>query len=782
MNLLHIAHTTRLRQALRLLGVAQLFALQLIACAHTPPRAIASASMNLGFEEAQRGLPAGWSAGPLGGFQVAPDGEIVHNGVRSVRIASTPNGRYGSLSQRIDAGPLVGKRVRLHGWVRTKDVMGWAVVFLRVDGGESAYVMSDGPVGTSAGWSEIVADAMIAPGKELTFGVALAGDGTAWFDDLTLEVVEPKPDVPIQLAGRVIDSLGRPVAGAEVALIAATGAVAQHVRASTDGGFQFRATSGKWALSAHASGRPELAGTFLESREFATNSTLSLVLGAHKGVTVQGRVVGSVPDGAYLRVAAISNHIGDVWAVPLGTDGTFATTLPVADRYAISVLSGGTGTGDARREGEVANAVLDVLLERPAPASVPAWISQNAIPLSTADPNVPLVFSAGLRQLVGAARVVALGEATHGTREFFQLKHRVFRTLVEQGFTVFALESGQVDTRAVNAYVVNGVGNAREALGTVSMWMWETEEFQALVEWMRTWNADPTHHPKLQFVGFDMQNPTLGVKAVRQFLDRVAPDDAATLMAPLDMLQHAGELAGFGALAKEKQAEVVGAVAALNEQFVRSQRDWEAATSPAAFSVARQDARTIQQWAAYMAAGPGSAKSSLLRDEAMAENIMWHYRHLPPGERMVVSAHNLHIADVPSRMGKPLRAALGSDWLTIGFQLGDGTFQAQRARTDGASSNIEAITLKRPRAHLANAALLQGGASVYALDLRALPASGEVATWFRSPQFVREVGFVFRSEAGMTEPQILAERYDALLFVAHTTRARGMAVDFTKLP
>ncbi|MCC6242962.1 MAG: erythromycin esterase family protein [Gemmatimonadaceae bacterium] len=781
MDSLHTSETSFFGRALRACG-ALLLTLQLVACAHTPSRVVPAASMNLGFEEAQGRLPAGWNAGPLGGFHVAADSETVHTGVRSVRITSSPDGRYGSLVKRIDAGPLVGKRVRLHGWVKTQGVMGWAVVFLRVDGGESAYVMSDGPVGTSAGWSEIVADAMIAPGKELTLGIALGGDGTTWFDDLTLEVVEPKPEVPIQLGGRVVDSLGRPVAGAEVALIAASGAIAQHARASADGAFQFRATSGKWALSAHASGRGGITGTFLETRDFDTNATLSLVLSAQKGVTVQGRVVGTVPDGAYLRVAAYSNFNGDVWAVPLGTDGTFAATLPSADRYAISVLSGGSGTGDAKREGDVANAVLDVLLERPVPASVPAWISRNMIPLSTADPNVPLVFSAGLRQLVGAARVVALGEATHGTREFFQLKHRIFRTLVDQGFTVFALESGQVDTRAVNAYVVDGVGNAREALGTVSMWMWETEEFFALVEWMRMWNSDPTHRKKLQFVGFDMQNPSSGVKAVRQFLNRVAPADAAALLAPIEMLQHAAGLTGFGTLPKDKQAEVVAAVAALNARFVQSQGAWEAATSPTAFAVARQDARTVQQAVEYMAAGMMSAKSRSLRDDAMAENIMWHYRNLPPGERMVVSAHNLHIADVPARMGKPLRAALGSDWLTIGFQFGDGSFQAQRARTDGALANIEAITLAPPGDHLANAALLEGGDNVYALDLRTLPASGEVASWFRSPQFVREIGYGFQSEAGMTAPQILAERYDALLFVAHTTRARGMAVDFTRLP
>ena len=149
---------------------------------------------------------------------------------------------------------------------------------------------------------------------------------------------------------------------------------------------------------------------------------------------------------------------------------------------------------------------------------------------------------------------------------------------------------------------------------------------------------------------------------------------------------------------------------------------------------------------------------------------------------MVVSAHNLHVADLPGRMGRPLRAALGRDWLAIGLEFGEGTFQAKRARTDGARSNIEAITLPPPSSGQVGAALLASGPDVYALDLRALPARSVAADWFRSPQLVREVGYVFRSEPAMTGPQVLPERFDALLFVAHTTPARQLPIDASGMP
>lgn len=761
--------------------VVFVLALLLVSCAHVSSRPMTPATMNLGFEDGDA-LPTGWNTGALGGFDVSADTAVMRGGRRSVRITSTTKGRYGSLLRTVDAGPLVGKRVRLHGWVRTKGVTGWAVVFLRVDGGESAYVMSDGPLGTTSEWKEIVADAAIAPGRELTLGVALGGEGTAWFDDLSLEVIEPKAAVNVHLAGRVLDSTGAGVAGAEVALISPSGLVSQHVRSAADGAFDFATVAGKWGVSANAPGRIELVGTFIEPREYLQSTQLTLTLAAKDGVTVKGEVAGAIPEGACLRVAAYSKLEGDVWAVPLGKDGKFATTLPRSEQFGIAAISGLSGRGKALREGDVATAALDLIVERAPPPSVVSWISSNATSLSTVDPNVALENPAALRKLVGTARVVGLGEATHGTREFLQLKHRIFRALIGEGFTFFALEIGQTDARAINAYVLHGTGTARTALGAAEMWVWENEEVLELIEWMRAWNADASHQTKVQFVGFDMQNPRSSLRAVREYLVRVAPDEAPKWLAPLEVLGHDAGMAGFVALSKEQQAETVAAVGTLLERFDASRRAWETASSANDFLVARQDARTLQQAATQYAVGAINADGSAKRDEAMAENIKWLHDNLPSGARMVVSAHNLHIADVKARMGKTLRASLGAAWLSVGLELGDGDFQALRMRDDGARANIEAIRFAPPPEALANAALLRGGPGVFALDLRALPSSGEVAAYFRSPQLVREAGYGVHPDAPLVTPQVLAERFDALLFVAHTTRSRQLAVDFTRLP
>ena len=97
--------------------------------------------------------------------------------------------------------------------------------------------------------------------------------------------------------------------------------------------------------------------------------------------------------------------------------------------------------------------IVDITLVRlgPAPDEVVAWVKDHAIPLKTAEAEHGFEDMEPLKKLVGDARVVALGEATHGSREFFQLKHRMLEFLVEEmGFTVFAIEANWPESLAVN--------------------------------------------------------------------------------------------------------------------------------------------------------------------------------------------------------------------------------------------------------------------------------------------------------------------------------------------
>ena len=128
--------------------------------------------------------------------------------------------------------------------------------------------------------------------------------------------------------------------------------------------------------------------------------------------------------------------------------------------------------------------------------------------------------------MIGDARIVSLGEATHGTREFFQLKHRLLEYCVsELGFTIFGIEASYPECLRINDYVLHGTGNPADALASQRFWTWDTEEVLALIEWMRIWNS--THTRKVKFYGFDMQFPTEAALRLLDYLKRVAPDLAA---------------------------------------------------------------------------------------------------------------------------------------------------------------------------------------------------------------------------------------------------------------
>lgn len=155
-----------------------------------------------------------------------------------------------------------------------------------------------------------------------------------------------------------------------------------------------------------------------------------------------------------------------------------------------------------------------------------AWLRAHAHPISSAAAEPAFDDLAAFGQIVGDARVVGLGEGTHGTHEFFAIKARLFRYLVrEKGFTVFAIEANQPEAERVNAYIQGEPGDARELIAGMGFWIWNTEEVLHLVEWMRDHNAQSRQSgagPLLTFAGVDMQTPDLAMREVKAFVAEFA--------------------------------------------------------------------------------------------------------------------------------------------------------------------------------------------------------------------------------------------------------------------
>jgi erythromycin esterase-like protein len=161
----------------------------------------------------------------------------------------------------------------------------------------------------------------------------------------------------------------------------------------------------------------------------------------------------------------------------------------------------------------------------PAPAESSAvvdWIRHAARPFEACSLRADRRDLAALRPIVGNARLVALGEATVGTHEFLQLKHRLLEYLAgEMGFTTLALEANMVEVRRIDEYVLTGRGDPRALLSGLNYWPMKTEEMLDLVNWVRRFNA--SGRGPLRIAGFEMSKPMAPTDSVRSFLQRVDP-------------------------------------------------------------------------------------------------------------------------------------------------------------------------------------------------------------------------------------------------------------------
>jgi len=162
------------------------------------------------------------------------------------------------------------------------------------------------------------------------------------------------------------------------------------------------------------------------------------------------------------------------------------------------------------------------------------WLRKSARPFATCEPGGTDRDLAPLRAVVGDARIVALGEVSSGTHEFFQMKRRIVEYLAtHMGFTLFAIEEHMPEAYRVNEYVLTGRGDPKAVLAGTARYR-KTQEFLDFVEWMREFNQ--SGRGRLQFLGFDMLGPTDSAAAVvTRFVARTEP-------AYLDSATHAYRL------------------------------------------------------------------------------------------------------------------------------------------------------------------------------------------------------------------------------------------------
>ncbi|MCP4662688.1 MAG: erythromycin esterase [bacterium] len=734
-------------------------------------------ALNLHFEVADS--PEGWYVGGEG-YTAAIDKDEKHAGERSLRMACDQIGKAGIASSTFPIEKARGKRLRLAGHVKTADVtQGWAGLWMRIDG-------PDGPLGfdnmqqrgitASTPWTryEIALD-VPEEAVNIVFGALLTGDGIAWFDTFSFAFAElAGPPPPVTVTGRVTDPDGKAVAGAHVALVGA-GRAAGRACSAEDGRFAIEVPAGDYAITATT---PDLAA-YLPPSRFAPEDAVEeqAVPLAREGFTISGRVSDDEDKpvaGTAMLFYRFSRDTGDTFYSETDDQGRYSVRLIPAESYTIAIESAEHIADTPNVQGGE-DQTVDLTVSRRAPAAdeVVAWIREHAIPLATPEAESGFDDMKPLRELVGDARVVGLGEATHGTREFFQFKHRMLEFLVEEmGFTVFAIEANWPESLAINDYVVEGKGNAKDALAGIYFWTWNTEEVLELIEWMRRYNADAKHETKIKFYGFDMQTPVVAAREAVAYLSRADPAYAQKIDALLDPLEQEPPRESYQALSDAARRALVEGIDEVLERLDAERPAFVERSSEREWIVGRQQVVILQQVIKMYSGSEGFG----YRDQAMAANLRWILDTEPPGTRVVAWAHNGHLSRQGSfgePMGLHLTKALGDDYVVLGFAFNQGSFQAiDWTQGRGRPGGLHEHTVGPAPAENLGAAFARTGLPIFVLDLRRRPAEGKVAGWFEAPHPMRAIGAVFTNEQNMSQPIVLPEHFDAVLFVDRTTRAR----------
>jgi erythromycin esterase len=392
----------------------------------------------------------------------------------------------------------------------------------------------------------------------------------------------------------------------------------------------------------------------------------------------------------------------------------------------------------------------------PTPAQL-SWLRQTANPFFSPNPGGDVGDLWPVSNIVGDAHIVGLGEGTHGTSEFFLMKHRLFEYLVRnKGFTMFTMEANLPECELINQYVLTGEGDPALLLRGLQLWPWNTREVLDLIQWIRQYNA--SGNGPVFFAGFDMQHPQLAISNIRQFLTQVDPDYLQTAIAAYTQAGTVTENLRLGIPQTAATVQpVIDAVHAV----------WQHLSDNRAVYLAKLPAKDIDfaiENAVILEQATTLAIHNDYRDRYMAANLDWLLQQ-HPGVRTVAWAHDLHVSRSPVLspyvMGSYIAANHGADYVVFGQVFHAGTYNA--VNNSGLGPNTATTSFPGTVEYVFHSS----GMPRFILDLRLASPGDPGSSWLLGPVQWRTIGAV--AADGFLLTAGLAPFYDAVVFFDQST-------------
>jgi erythromycin esterase len=405
-------------------------------------------------------------------------------------------------------------------------------------------------------------------------------------------------------------------------------------------------------------------------------------------------------------------------------------------------------------------------------------VRDHALRLEAKDDLDPLL------EQVGDARYVLLGEATHGTSEFYTWRTEISKRLIqEKGFSFIAVEGDWPDCYRVNRYVKalpdsgNSAAEVLHAFERWPTWLWANREVVALVEWLRRHNASHPAETQIGFFGLDVYSLWDSMAEVVKYLERVDPAAARSARRAYscfdpyryDEQEYAHATALVPTSCEDEAIEMLRALRQKAAEYRADGRD--------AYFNAEQNALVARNAELYYRTMlRGGTTSWNVRDHHMVETLERLMTHHGARAKAIVWEHNTHIGDARFtdmaragmiNVGQLVRQQRGAEGVVL---VGFGTYRGTVIAATEWGLPMQVMRVPHARAGSYEDVFHRTGIRNFLLvfegshGLRALPAMKE-------PRGHRAIGVVYdphRERWGNYVPTVLAERYDAFVFLDET--------------
>ncbi len=398
---------------------------------------------------------------------------------------------------------------------------------------------------------------------------------------------------------------------------------------------------------------------------------------------------------------------------------------------------------------------------------------------------------AGLEPLlerVGEARVVLIGEATHGTSEFYRMRARVTRELIERkGFDVVAIEGDWPDVATIDAHVRPDVRRATTSrpFARFPSWMWRNEETGEFVDWLAAHNAgawDPAR--RVAVYGLDLYSLAASIEAVLEFLDRVDPRAAEAARVRYGCFSPwESDPAVYGRAASSGRLEACEEeVLSVLDDLLEKRLTYELKDGEAVFDAERNATVIREAERYYRLMYRGSRDSWNLRDAHMFDVLRATLAHRGDDAKAVVWAHNSHVGDARAtemgrrgelNVGQLAREAFGDEAYSIGF----GTHRGTVAAASDWGSPVRFMEVRPSHRDSYEHLCHRTGRDGFLLPLRH-PAVPELREGLLEPRLERAIGVIYRPESELVSHYFhaaLPAQFDEYVWIEETGAVRPLA-------